>query len=212
MSIIETIIVLIFLPSSIVAGIIFVLRKFFEQALTRDIERFKGNLQSELEQTKLQFANELQRKYFEFQTKFSSYHQKQVEVIGELYGMLNETEWSVIELVHPMQSGVGRTITEKVHETYGKCVELSRFFSKHRIYLNEDICQIMDTIITELRKSIIKFDVSHMNVSGNPDLDMWLEAWKVMEEELPRLKKALENQFRRNLSIIPDESSNNNAN
>jgi hypothetical protein len=77
MGTLETIIALIFLPSSIVAGLVFILRKFFEQALLRDIERFKVGLQSELEQSKLRLENVLQTKYFEFQTKFSSYHQKQ---------------------------------------------------------------------------------------------------------------------------------------
>lgn len=208
MNTLETIIALIFLPTSIVAGIVFVLRKFFEQALSRDIERFKVNLQSELEQTKLRLENELQTKYFEFQTKFSSYHEKQAEVIGELYGMLNETEWAVVELVHPMQSGGGRLVAERVYETDGKCVELSRFFSKHRIHLDDDICEKMDTIISALRKAIVGFNVSHMNLSGNPSVDMWIEAWKIMEDELPPLKKALESQFRRSLSVAPDAPPN----
>jgi hypothetical protein len=203
MDTLETILVLIFLPSAIVAGIVFVLRKFFEHALSRDVERFKANLQSELEHSKLRLENELQTKYYEFQIKFSSYHQKRAEIIGELYGMLNETEWVVVELVHPMQSGGGRPISERVYQADSKCVELSRFFSKNRIYLDDDVCQKIETIVAELRKSIVKFNVSHANIQGNPSLDMWLEAWKVMEEELPPLKKALENQFRVSLSAAP---------
>jgi hypothetical protein len=209
MNTLETILALIFLPSSIVAGIFFMLRKFFEQALSRDIEQFKAKLQSELEQSKLRLENELQTKYFEFQTKFSSYHQKQAEVIGELFGMLNETEWVVTKLVHPMRSGDQRPIQEQVYEADGQCVALSRFFTKNRIYLDDDVCQKMDTIIHGMRRAIIRFNVSHMNVNGNPSVDMWIEAWKVMEEELPPLKKALESQFRKSLSVVPDAPPNN---
>jgi hypothetical protein len=120
--------------------------------------------------------------------------------------MLNEAEWAVVELVHPMLSGGGRPIAERMLEPDGKCVELSRFFSKHRIYLDDDVCEKMDTIIAAMRKAIVRFNVSHMNVSGNPSADLWIEAWKVMEEELPPLKKALESQFRKSLSIVPESS------
>lgn len=207
MNTLQTVIALIFVPSSIVAGVVFILRKFFEQALSRDIEKYKANLQIEFEHSKMRLENQLQTTYFEFQTKFASYHGKQAEVIGELYGMLNETEWTVEQLVHPGQSGGGRSITERVLETDGKCVELSRYFSKHRIYLEDDACKKMDTIVAGFRMAVVKFNVSHMNISGNPSVDMWLEAWKVMAQELPPLKHALEKQFRRSLSIVPDAPS-----
>ena len=42
MDTLETVITLIFLPTAIVGGIVFVLRKFFEQILSRDIENY-GN-------------------------------------------------------------------------------------------------------------------------------------------------------------------------
>jgi hypothetical protein len=201
MNTLETIIALVFLPSSIVAGVIFVLRKFFEQALSRDIERFKATLHIELEQSKLRLQNELQTEYFKFQTKFSSYHQKQSEIIGELYGRLNEAEWVVEELVK-RPSGGGRPITERISEADSKCVELSRFFSKNRIYLEDDVCQKIDIIIKAMRTAIVKFNVSQMNITGNPSLDIWLEAWKVIEEELPPIKKTLETQFRKSLSAV----------
>lgn len=208
MNTLKTIIALIFLPSSILVGIVFLLRKFFEQTLSRDIERFKFNLQSELEQSKLRLENELQTKNFEFQTKFTSYHQKQADVIGELYGMLNETEWEVEELVHPLRPGGESVNGERVHETECKCIELSRFFSKNRIYLDNDLCEKMDTIIKVLRKAITTFDFSHMSLNGKPSLDIWMEAWNVLVKELPPIKRAIESQFRESLSIVPDAPRN----
>src|SRR5437879_2113717 len=105
MSTLQTVITLIFLPTSIVGGIVFVLRKFFEQGLARDIEKYKARLDADLTQAKLRLENELQTKFFEFQTKFSLYHQKQVDVIETLYEMLSETEWIVARLVHPISPG-----------------------------------------------------------------------------------------------------------
>src|SRR5437879_2831943 len=102
MNTLQTVITLIFLPSSIVGGMVFVLRKFFEQGLARDIAKYEAKLDADLIQAKLRLENELQTKFFEFQTKFSFYHQKQVDVIETLYEMLCETEWTVGRLVHPI--------------------------------------------------------------------------------------------------------------
>src|SRR5260370_25479745 len=137
MNTLETIITLIFLPSSIVGGIVFVLRKFFEQGLARDIEKYKANLQAELEHTKLRLENDLQTKFFEFQTKFSLYHQKQVEVIEELYEMLSETQWTVSELVSLVGTGDERPSTERVKGADGGSVAVARFYGKMRFDRND---------------------------------------------------------------------------
>src|SRR5260370_23111942 len=208
MNTLETIITLIFLPSSIVAGIVFVLRKFFEQGLARDIEKYKANLQAELEHTKLRLENDLQTKFFEFQTKFSLYHQKQVEVIEELYEMLSETQWTVSELVSLVGTCDERPTTERVNEADERSVALARFYGKKRIYLNEDVCDKMDAILKTMRKSVVTFSVGQMEPrSGATDTRMWAEAWKIMEEEFPPLKEALEHQLRGILSVLSSRAT-----
>jgi hypothetical protein len=99
----NTILALILTPTFVVGGIVFILRKFFDQLLSRDLENFKVRLQVEFEHSKLRLENELQARLFEFQTKFSSYHQKQTDTIEELYEMLSETETIISQLVHPLQ-------------------------------------------------------------------------------------------------------------
>jgi hypothetical protein len=43
-----------------------------------------------------------------------------------------------------------------------------------------------------------------MNLSGNPDAKLWVEAWSMIEEELRPLKKTLESQFKKSLSVVPN--------
>ncbi|MBV8858194.1 MAG: hypothetical protein JOZ02_14785 [Acidobacteria bacterium] len=208
MSTLETITALIFLPSSIVAGVVFILRKFFEQSLARDLERYGANLKAEFEHSRLRLENDLQTKFFEFQTKFSLYHQKQAEVIEELYVMLCETEWTVSGLVSPVQGNDKRSVKERVAEADEMFVALARFFGKKRIYLANDVCQKMDTILNAMRKSVVQFSVGQMEPSGTvSDMRMWAEAWKVMDEEFPPLKEALEHQFREILSALPNSAA-----
>jgi len=206
MNTLQTVITLIFLPSSIVGGIVFVLRKFFEQGLARDIEKYKAHLDADLTQTKLRLESELQTKVFEFQTKFSLYHQKQVDVIEALYDLLSETELIVGRLVHLIPPGDEdkRSVTDRINEADEKCVALARFYRKNRIYLNDDICDKMDAILKTMRKSVGTFRVGQMEPrTVSTDTRMWAEAWKVMEEDFPPLKSALERQFRTILSVLP---------
>lgn len=205
MNTLQTIIALVFLPSSIVGGIVFVLRKLFEQGLARDIEKFKATLQTEFEHTKLCLENELQTKFFEFQTKFSLYHHKQVEVIEELYEMLCETEWMVSGLLPPVGGGDETPIGESVAEADKRSVALARFYGRKRIYLDEDVCQKMDTILKTMRKALVRLSVHQMSAN---DTRMWLEGWKVMQEEFPPLKEVLERQLRGILSALSISASN----
>jgi hypothetical protein len=207
-TIISLIFALIFLPTSIVAGIVFVLRKFFEQALSRDIENYKATLELEAQSSKARLENELQAKLFEYQTKFSFHHQKQTEVIGELYGLLREAVGSVSDLVNPLQLGGGNSPGEKFKETNVKCLTLQSFFIKHRIYLDEDVCDKIDSVLQHMHQALVRFDISqNPSLNPAPDIVMWRDAWKQMQEEVPPVLKALESQFRRSLSAIPNNES-----
>jgi hypothetical protein len=196
---------LIFLPTTIVGGIIFILRKFFEQILSRDIENYKAKLQVEFEHSKIRLENALQIKFFEFQTKFSLYHQKRAEVTSEIYGMLSEAIMSASILVHPIQFGSDKSQHEKIDETALLWKSLSDFYRKHRIYLDEDVCDKMDSLLKTVNKALINFGMSQEK-SQNPTADrkMWEGAWKIMENEVPPIQKGLERQFRQCLSAHSD--------
>jgi|GEM_PF-4650461 len=201
MNTLETVIALIFIPTSIVGGIIFILRKFFEQALSRDIKKYEANLKAEFELSKMRFDNELQTKLFEFQTKFSLYHQRRAEVIGELYGMLQEAVESVSALMSPSQSNDGRSLSEKYNETLEKCRTLREFFMKRRIYLEEDICGRLDSILQNMHVALTGFRISHEEPRQAGDSNMRHEAWKVINEVVPIVRNDLERQFRKSLSV-----------
>jgi len=74
MTTIQAIVAIILTPTLIVGAMVFILRKLFEQLLSRDLEQHKANLKIEFEQSRLRLENELQTRLFEFQTKFSMYH------------------------------------------------------------------------------------------------------------------------------------------
>jgi len=191
----------------------FVLRKFFEQLLSRDVEKFKVSLQTEAERSKLQLQNQLQAELFEFQTKFSVYYQRQAKVIGTFYEMLSETQMIISEVVHPVQFAHEKSDQERFTEAFNKKVELARFFERRRIYFDEELCQQITAVLRTMHKVLITFQLSQRKGLSNldeKDLEKWNDAFNIMEGEVPVLKSALERRFRQLLSgtLIQDDPSN----
>jgi len=203
MTTLQTILTIILAPTFIVGGLMFVLRKFFEQLLSRDIEKFRVTLQTESERSKLQLQNQLQAELFEFQTKFSVYHQKQADVIGTFYEMLSETQIVVSQVVHPVQFEAESSDEERFRQAFNKKVDLARFFERSRIYFDEDICEQISTVNKTMHKVLILFQSSQRRGARNQDsadLEKWNDAFSIMEKEIPVLKSALESRFRQLLS------------
>lgn len=208
---VETVLTLILAPTFVVGGVMFVLRQFFEQLLSRDIEKFKVSLQAEAERSKLQLQNQLQAELFEFQTKFSGYYQKQAEVIGTFYEMLSETQITISEVVHPIQFAHEKSNQERFTEAFDKKVELARFFERRRIYFDEELCQQITAVLRTMHKVLITFRSSQRKGPSNideKDLEKWNDAFNIMEGEVPALKSALERRFRQLLSgtLIQDDA------
>lgn len=99
----QTIIQLILTPTLIVGVLAFVMRELFKSYLSMDIERYKSKLQSDLESHKARLKAEHDLKHFEFQTRFSLFHQQRAEIVKELYRLLKETELSISWIANPNQ-------------------------------------------------------------------------------------------------------------
>ncbi|MEK6336690.1 MAG: hypothetical protein AABM67_17320 [Acidobacteriota bacterium] len=197
MNTLQTVIALIFLPTSIVGGIVFVLRKFFEQGLARDIEKYRAALQAELERSKLQMQNDLQIKLFEYQTKFSSLHQKQAEVIGELYGLLGDAKEYIVRLVDPTFNPAD---TAHIEATTAKYRALAECFVKNRIYLEENTCDRIDELLRKWRVAMMKASIGQRPEPGGHGVEWWAEAHESVKSDVPPILKELETQFRAFLS------------
>lgn len=201
MNTLETIVTLIFTPTAIVTVFAIILKKFFEQALSRDIENYKARLHAEFEHSKIRLENELQTKLFEYQTRFSLFHNKQAEVIGELYGRLSDTTEILRMVVNPVQLHSDNEQSEKVIEARDKYNALAEFFIRHRIYLSEEICDKVDAVLIALRLALAKYGIGQNPHDADHGLEMWHQAWKSISDEVPPLLKELERQFRQSVAV-----------
>jgi hypothetical protein len=164
----------------------------------RDLEAYKAKLHTELEQSKIQMQNALQIKFFEYQTRFSLLHQKQAEVISGIYAMLTDTNEYIRYLVSPT---FDTTDSKHAELTRTKYNSLAQYFVSNRIYLEEEVCDRLDELLLKMRMAMTKSSIGQKpsDPSGR-GLELWHEAWKSVEDEVPPILKELEGQFRKYLS------------
>ena len=207
---------LIFAPTAIIAGLVYILQKYFDRLLGRDLERFKKDLEAQLQASKMQMEHNFQKSLFEYQTKFSLYHQNRAEFIKDIYTQiveLSEFISSMIGTIYYDDYMVDELKEKKKFQQDKTAWEMSRdlelFFMKNRIYLDEDLVNQVRTVLFALNGALYKFGTALYQVSDYPPdvtkldaetLRIWEEAAKDMDSLVPELKRNLEREFRNSLT------------
>ncbi len=148
----QEILALVLAPTLIVGAAAYILRTLFQQGLQRDIEKFKARLQNEHNTAQATLQTQLQAQLFEHQARFSTFHAKQSEVLGKTYELLFDPYEHIREYVHPLDVN-GPPSQEKLEQIVAEFNELTGFYHKNRIYLLENICTKMDSLLREMKSA-----------------------------------------------------------
>ena len=76
-----------------------------------------------------------------------------------------------------------------------------RFFDQHRIWLPEELCKLLDNFAGQLRTPTIQhgvyLDIANPNEKTlQEQRKVWDEAWQPVSSDIPRLRSAIEAEFR----------------
>ena len=183
---------LIVAPTVVVAAVAWLLRTVIAQGFARDIQRFKSDLD---------------RESFEHQQRFSTIHQRQAEVISNLYGKIAESKSVIANLVGIFQHG-GQSLMEKKQKAADSYNDMKDYFYKNRIFLPRETADKAETLLITLRDILIEFDTAQMgNEEYKPDTTgLWLQAHNRLQEEVPPVLEELENEFKELLGFIETNS------
>lgn len=196
----QEILALVLAPTLIVGAAAWVLRTLFQQGLQRDIEKFKARLQNEHNTAQATLQTQLQAHLFEHQARFSTFHAKQSEVLSKTYELFFDPFEHIKEYVHPLDMD-GPPSQEQLEQIVDEFNELTGFYHKNRIYLPENICTKMDSLLKEMKSAL------HQNVRARQrdlpgkSLELWQNSWQTMENKVPPLMKELEQEFRQNVAL-----------
>lgn len=182
MSFYEQLFALIFTPTAVLIVMAYLLRQWLSSQISRDLEKFKADLD---------------RSLFEYKTKFSLIHEVRAQVIGELYGKISRASSMLARLVHIFQMGNGISLLDKKKAVAEVAQGMQDYYNEKRIYLDDSTCEKIDGIIEVLHSVFVTFDVAQKGDSYEPDdSGLWREANREFREKWPPLKKALEKEFR----------------
>ena len=180
----------------IASGLVgFVARSLITHFFNKDLETYKANLQRE---QALSLA-QLERAALEHQVRFTRLHETRAEVIAGIYRRLAQAQRCFEALVSPFQHAGSPDTNDRLRSAQDAGNEFIQYFDENQIYLDKDTCQLIAVFNEEMRNSFITFWVFVVQQQGQPTADQvekWSEAWKILREKVPPIRKAIEDKFR----------------
>lgn len=173
----------------LIGAIAWFVRELFKQILSRDSEKFKADLEKES---------------IEFRIRYERLHGERVEVIKEVYKKVSHTYKSFHSLMNLLQLASEPTQEEKSKEAAKNANDLTDYYEENRIFFEEKLAEDIDSLLSGFHNAWNKFQYAR-NARKSGDykeaLKEWNTAWKQIQEEIPKVKKTLENKFRKILGI-----------
>ncbi|HWR82610.1 MAG TPA: hypothetical protein VN285_04855 [Candidatus Deferrimicrobium sp.] len=162
---------------------------------------FRKSIQRWFDRNLEQYKSELEIGRIEHSTRFSLLHQRRAEVIGIVYGRLVKASRLLEQLVEPLQPVDDRSLRDKTEEVRLAILGSIYYHDEHRIYLDDDVCTLIDEFHDAMRRVFAKFRVAEPGDKYTPDPSgQWEQSWRDLQAKLPPIKMKLELQFRNALA------------
>lgn len=135
-----------------------------------------------------------------FETEFGRIFEKRVEILRTLYEELIEIEGvaskSLWFIEAPREPSEIRARAKKFHEA---TLELGRYFSKSKIFIEEELCDLIKEAISSASQAAAAYK-STLGVYDDHEITetnyMREDSWKNMEEKVRPAIESIEKEFR----------------
>lgn len=183
---------LIVTPVVVVGAVAWILRELISQGFKRDLQKYKFDLENQ---------------NFILRQKFSVIHQRQAEVIANIYGKIARAKAVTADLVGIFQQG-GQSLPDKKKKASDIYNEMSAYFFENRIFLPRKTAEKTEKIVMGIRDVLIEFDTAQLgNKEYRPDsTGLWVQAYKKLRDDIPPLLDDLEDDFKKILGFIESNS------
>ena len=130
-------------------------------------------------------------------------HGERINIVSKLYELLEDFNQKMSSLISPAEMA-GDLPKEDKLKIAGEAGEKFRdYYSKRKIYFDENIDNLLAKINTEFLHAWIDFTMypPKKEILGGRDAKekwkWWIKAWKKVTEEIPPIKKEIEKEFRK---------------
>jgi hypothetical protein len=177
--------------------IVYLLKTIFAHLLTRDVERYRGELKVSHDTALERLRADLRIQAFERETTFEKLHAKRVEVIAELYRHIVTVQGAMQDLMSPLQlAGAKEEDKFVAASTAGRA--FVQFFEIHKIYFSEELCSTLQAFSDKLWDAWITFGTYGKDEEGvaRERRDARISAWRKLNGEVSTHKAEIEKAFR----------------
>jgi len=213
----------------LVAAMTWLSRSLITTLLTKEIEKFKSDLQAASQRSIESFKTTLQIEAQRRAVEYAALHAKRAELISELYASaislydgilelslelgarsartelymqheaINSEPWDIKEGIHTL-SPDEEARAKKVHKFY---MDFMSFYKQNKIYFSGEVCSLIESFAGTAGY----MGVMYQNVAIRDDENesfvnpLVLATWESAGEKVPKLLSTLENEFRLLLGV-----------
>lgn len=184
------------------AVVAFLGKAIINHLLSLDIEKYRYELKHEADIGIEQLKSRLQITAQERQIVFSKLHERRALIIAECYALLDDAYSAAYRFGGHMVFGGLRTQKPVAEEAYNKCLELSLYFRKHKIFFSGELCSVMNEFVELIAEITLEFHYAADDPKENKEFREKFESMlpKLMDR-VPELKNLMEKDFRNLLGV-----------
>jgi hypothetical protein len=213
----------------LVAAVAWLSRSLLTTLLSKDLERFKSELQVTSQQSVESFKSTLQIEAQQRAVEYAALHAKRAELISQLYaravgiysgilGLSRELGARHARAEHYMQHEAAKAepwdLTQGIHtlspeeEAKAKALhqiykEFMLFYAEKKIYFSEDVCRLIESFANLAGYIGVMYqNVALRDDDSQPYVNPLVQqTWKKAGEQVPKLLATLETEFRTLLGV-----------
>jgi len=180
-----SIVAAITIPAGAAAVVAYLGRKIVEAWLSRDLEAFKAALL---------------REGLEHQVRFTRLHERQAEIMAEVFSRLETLHQACLLWARKMLPRDTETapFRDRAVEAYKSFVE---YYHPKAIWLDVETCTAINAIVAEFSDTLFQltFDTDEHGFPRNPKA--WGESYQRLKESIPKARGLLDTRFRGVLGV-----------
>lgn len=195
MGVLEVIIASVGGSAIVVGAVAWLIRSLTIHILSKDLESFKTKLHSAA---------------YERQVRFAKLHEHRASIIAELYSRLVTLHNAATNFVRWYQSVRNEEKEQHITRLWTAADDFNTYFEKNRIYFDQGTCDKIISLNDILSKACsVLATFAHqrdaLNISDEQVFEEWRKASSLFDEDVPKVKRTLEDSFRELLGVDTGE-------
>ena len=168
-------------------ALVLIVRKLIEQFFSKDLEKFKI---------------ELEKEAIKYKKQFDILHTERAVVIKEVYKLIVRTQRAFASLMCPLQLAGEPSQEEKTKILIDKYNELATFFLENRLFFDETLALEIDRLLSKFLDIWNRWNYAkEYNSKKIPKIEEWGKIWDEVKDEIPKIEKSIEQKFREIIGI-----------